>query len=327
MPAASKSACSNGAPSWCGGPAVTRSEGLDEWSLVGLTRDQGIARWSALFMGRPPVSRMTMSTNWGWVTWASADSDTAHVARMSGRVPPPLLVEIAVSDPDSARDRLSPRSPTDSVTTTAWCGLTGLIAGGVTGFWFWGFTVATLVLAVAVAAGAVAAAALWRRLAASIRPPVRILTERDAAAAAVFEGAKLLTSVTDQVRIHQSAIAPQQRKTRETPGDLGSEFRDAEHQLRRGLWALAAGQPDDPRATLTAMTEYAARVVDLIETRDRVRRASVVRVAPPARPKSGADPAAERLRDAARRLDEVIDAQRHAADVIGDINRRFDETG
>ena len=35
----------------------------------------------------------------------------------------------------------------------------------------------------------------------------------------------------------------------------------------------------------------------------------------------------ERLRDAARRLDEVIDAQRHAADVIGDINWRFDETG
>jgi len=129
------------------------------------------------------------------------------------------------------------------------------------------------------------------------------------------------------VRIHQSPIAPEQRKTRKTPGDLATEFRDAEHQLRRGLWALAAGQPDDPRATLTAMTEYAARVVDLIETRDRVRRASVVRVAPSARPTSGADPAAERLRDAARRLDEVIDAQRHAADVIGDINRRFDETG
>jgi hypothetical protein len=104
------------------------------------------------------------------------------------------------------------------------------------------------------------------------------------------------------------------------------EFRDADYQLRRGLWALAAGQSDNPRNTLTAMTEYAARVVELIDARDRVRRASVVHVAPPARPNRGADPAVERLRDAARRLDEVIDAQRHAADVIGDINRRFDET-
>jgi hypothetical protein len=75
------------------------------------------------------------------------------------------------------------------------------------------------------------------------------------------------------------------------------------------------------------MTEYAGRVVELIEAGDRVRRASVVRVARPARPSRGADPAAERLRDAARRLEEVIDAQRHAADVIGDINRRFDEMG
>ena len=178
MPAASKSACSNGATSWCGGPAVTGSEDMDEWSLVGLTREQGIARWSAVFTCRPPVSRMTMSTSWGWVTWEPADSEAAHVARMAGRVPPPILVEIAVSDPDSTKRRSS--HPADSVTTTAWCGLTGLIAGGATGIWFWGMTVATLVLAVAVAAGAVAAGAVWRWLTASIRQPVRILTERDA---------------------------------------------------------------------------------------------------------------------------------------------------
>jgi hypothetical protein len=133
MPAASKSACSNGAPSWCGGPALTGPEGLDEWSLVGLTRDQGIARWSALFMGRPPVSRMTMSTNLG-VGDMGAGRFRPRKRRADVRTPPPLLVEIAVSDPDSTRDRLSPRSPTDSVTTAAWCGQTGLIAGGVTGF-------------------------------------------------------------------------------------------------------------------------------------------------------------------------------------------------
>ena len=306
---------------------MTGSEGLDEWSLVGLTREQGLARWSALFMGRPPVSRMTMSTSWGWVTWEPADAETAHVARMAGRVPPPLLVEIAVFNPDSARGWLSPRSPSDSVTTTAWCGLTGLIAGGATGIWFWGMTVGTLVLAVAVAAGAVAAAAVWRWLTASTRPPVRILTERDAPVAAVFEGAKVLTRVTDQVRIDQSATAQHNRQSGETPDDQPPEFRDAEYQLCRGLWALAAGGADNPRATLTAMTEYAKRVNELIEARDRVRRASVIRVAPPAMPNRAADPAAERLRHAARRLDEVIDAQRHAADVIGDINRRFDEAG
>ena len=133
------------------------------------------------------------------MTWEPADSEATHIARMAGRVPPPVLVEIGVFDPDSARGSLSPRSQAGSVTTTAWCGLTGLIAGGATGIWFWGMTVATLVLAVAGAAGAVAAAAVWQWLAASIRPPVRILTERDAAAAAVFEGAKVLTSVTDPV--------------------------------------------------------------------------------------------------------------------------------
>ena len=275
--------------------------GLDEWGLVGLTREQGLKRWSALFAGRPPVSRMTMSTSWGWVTWES-DAKAAHIDRMAGRVPPPVLVEIAVSEPDSARGSLSPRSPTGSVTTTAWCGLTGLIAGGATSIWFWGVTVATLELAVASAAGVVAAGAVWQSLAASIRPPVRILTEHDAAAAAVLEGAKVLTSVTDQVRIHHAAIAPPKQRTGETLGDLALEFRDAEYQLRRGLWALAGGQPDSPRATLTAMTEHAGRVVELIEARDRVRRATVLRVAPPVRPKCEVDPAAERLRDAARRL-------------------------
>ena len=117
------------------------------------------------------------------------------------------------------------------------------------------------------------------------------------------------------------------RQSGDTADDQPPESRDAGFQLRRGLWVLAVGQSDDPRATLTAMTEYAKRVLELIDARDRVRRASVIRVAPPARPSRGADPAAERLRDAARRLDDVIDAQRHAADVIGDINRRFDETG
>ena len=192
------------------------------------------------------------------------------------------------------------------MTTTAWCGLTGLIAGGATGIWFWGMTVATLVLAVAVAAGAVAAAAVWRWLAASIRPPVRILTERDAPVAAVFEGAKVLTRVTDQVRIHQSATAQHNRQSRETPDDQPPEFRDAEYQLRRGLWALAAGGADNPRATLTAMTEYAARVVELIDARDRVRRASVIRVAPPARPNQRGGPrggASSGRRPAARRGD------------------------
>jgi len=326
MPAASKSACSNAAPSCCGGSAVTGSMGLDEWGLVGLTREQGLKRWSALFAGRPPVSRMTMSTSWGWVTWES-DAKAAHIDRMAGRVPPPVLVEIAVSEPDSARGSLSPRSPTGSVTTTAWCGLTGLIAGGATSIWFWGVTVATLELAVASAAGVVAAGAVWQSLAASIRPPVRILTERDVAAAAVFEAAKVLTRVSDQLRIHQLANAQQNREAGETLLDQPPELGDAEYQLRRGLWALAAGRADDPRATLTAMTEYACRVLELIDARDRVRRASVIRVAPPTRPKRATDPAAERLRDAARRLDEVIDAERHAADVIGDINRRFDETG
>jgi len=137
----------------------------------------------------------------------------------------------------------------------------------------------------------------------------------------------VLTWVTDQVRIHQSASAQQMQQTLDAPHGQSPELRDAEYQLPADCGRYAAGQADDPRATLTAMTEHAGRVVDLIEAGDRVRRSSVVRVAPPARPNRGADPAVERLRDASRRLEEVIDAQRHAADVIGDINRRFDEAG
>ena len=75
------------------------------------------------------------------------------------------------------------------------------------------------------------------------------------------------------------------------------------------------------------MTNYARLVLQLLEARDRVRRASTVRIARPAPAPRAKDPAAERLRDAGRRLDDVIQGQRHAADVIGDINRRFDEAG
>jgi hypothetical protein len=74
------------------------------------------------------------------------------------------------------------------------------------------------------------------------------------------------------------------------------------------------------------MTEYAGLVLQLIDARERVRRASAVRVAPAAPPPRVTEPVAERLREAGRRLDDAIKGQRHAANVIGDINRRFDET-
>jgi hypothetical protein len=65
----------------------------------------------------------------------------------------------------------------------------------------------------------------------------------------------------------------------------------------------------------------------LLEAHDPVRRASTVRIRRPAPAPRAKDSAAERLRDAGRRLDFAIQGERHAADVIGDINRRFDEAG
>ena len=172
---------------------MTGPDGLDEWSLAGLTRDQGLARWSALSTGTPPATRMTISTGWGWLAWEATDSDTARSARLAGRTPKPVLVEIAVRDPDSTNGRSSLHRPADPVTTAAWSALTGLILGGVAGIWWWGLQTVTLMLAVCTAVGATAIAALWHRWASSRRPPVRMLTERDSAVADVFAGAKIIT--------------------------------------------------------------------------------------------------------------------------------------
>jgi hypothetical protein len=201
-----------GRPCRGGGRVVTGPEDLDEWSLVGLTREQGLARWAAVFAGRPSVSRMTVSTCWGWLTWEPVDAETARVARLAGRSPTPILVEIAVRDPDSRPRNALARPGADPVTAGAWSGLTGLIAGGAAGVWWWGLTGVTLVLAVAAAVGAVAAAALWRWLAASRRPDVQVLTERDTVVTDVFAGAKVLTWVTDHLRIHESVSAGEQRR-------------------------------------------------------------------------------------------------------------------
>ena len=187
-----------------------------------------------------------------------------------------------------------------------------------------------MTLAVAVtttAAAAAAAAGLWRWWVASRRRPVRVLTERDGAVAGVFAGAKVLTWVTDHLRIHESVIAEEQRRTGGIPAGQPAEFGEAVYQLHRALWALATGRADHPQALLTGMTDYAGQVLQLIDARERIQRASTVRVAPPAPRPRVAEPAAERLRDAGRRLDDAIKGQRHAASVIDDINRRFDETG
>jgi hypothetical protein len=73
------------------------------------------------------------------------------------------------------------------------------------------------------------------------------------------------------------------------------------------------------------MTDYARSVLELVEAHDSVRRASRIRVPPPARPRRDTEPSAARLRKAAARLDDAIKGQRHAASVIDDINRRFDQ--
>lgn len=95
--------------------AVTEPKDLDEWSLAGLTREQGLARWQRVFAGKPPASRMSVSTCWGWLTWEPTDSDTSHLARLAGRTPQPVLTQIAVRDPETRTRRLSPsRRPTQS---------------------------------------------------------------------------------------------------------------------------------------------------------------------------------------------------------------------
>jgi len=280
-----------------------------------------------LFTGTPPASRMTISTGWGWLAWEAADSDTARSSRLAGRTQQPVLVEIAVGDPDSSNQRSSSHRPVDPVTTAAWSALTGLLLGGVAGVWWWGLQTVTLVLAVCTAVGATAIAALWRSWASARRPPVRILTERDGVVADVFAGAKILTWVADHLWMHESAVAEDQRRSAGTSADEPPEFAEAVYELRRALWALATGRADDPRATLAGMSGYAELVLELIEARERVRRASAVRVAPPTAPPTVKEPASTRLRDAASRLEDAIKGQRHAASVLDDINRRYDEPG
>lgn len=307
--------------------AATKPQDLAEWSLVGLTEEQGLARWSAVCAGSPPTSRMTVPTNWGWLTWEATDSEAAHTARLAGRTPTPVMTEIAVNDPDSPGRRRSPQPAADPITTNAWSALTGLVLGGFTGLWYWGAQVPSLLLAMAGAAGTAGTTMLWRRWITARRGPVRVLTEYDSEAASVVEGAKILTWVTDYLRIHANATAEEQRPATDTLSDQAPEFADAGFELHRGLWALATGRAFDARATLTEMIHYADLVLQLIEAHERVRRASAVRIAGPAPAPRATDPAAERLRDAARRLNDAISGQRHAADVIGDINSRLHETG
>jgi hypothetical protein len=306
---------------------VTEPQDLDEWGLVGLTRQQGLSRWSGVFAGNPPALRMSVSTGWGWLTWEPTDSDTAQVARLAGRTPKPVLTEIAVRDPDSRTGELSSPPAADPVTTSTWGALGGLVGGGAAGIWWWGLQLPTLVLAVAGAGGTLGTSVVWRRWSASRRPPIKVLTERDSAAPIVLAGAKIVTWVTDLLRIHEAMKAADPRPASGITVQRPPEFTEAVYQLHRALWALAIGGGDNVRATLDEMTNYASLVRQLLEARDRVRRASTVRVARPASAPAAKDPAAERLRDAGRRLNDAIGGQRHAADVIGDINRRFDEAG
>ncbi|HEY5148888.1 MAG TPA: hypothetical protein VIJ23_03525 [Mycobacterium sp.] len=153
------------------------------------------------------------------------------------------------------------------------------------------------------------------------------MTERESAAPNVLAGAKIVTWVTDQMRIHESANVDDRRRTAGVPDQRPPEFAEAVYQLHRALWALATDGGDNAQATLAEMTNYARLVGQLLEARERVRRASTVRVARPAPAARAENLAAERLRDAARRLNDAIQGQRHAADVVGDINRRFDEAG
>ena len=218
---------------------MTEPQDLDEWSLAGLTREQGLARWQRVFAGKPPASRMSVSTGWGWLTWEPTDSDAAHLARLAGRTPQPVLTEIAVRDPDSRTRRLSHHRRLDPVTSSAWSALSGLIGGGAAGMWWWGLQLPTLVLAVAGAGGTLGTSILWRRWSASRRPPVKVLTERDSAAASVLAGAKIVTWVTDHLRIHESVNAEDQAVRAGIPGQRPPEFAEAVDQLHRALWALA----------------------------------------------------------------------------------------
>ena len=261
------------------------------------------------------------------MVWEAADSDTAQAARLAARTPPPVLVEIAVRDPDSSNGRSSLQWLADPVTTAAWSALTGLLLGGVAGIWWWGLQTVALMLAVSAAAGATAIAALWGRWASSRRLPVRTLTERDSAVADVVAGAKILTWVSDHLWMHESGVAGEQRRGTGSSVDEPPEFAEAVYELRRALWALATGRADDPRATLAGMSGYAGLVLELIDARERVRRASAVRVAPPTAPPPVKEPASARLRDAASRLEDAIAGERHAASVLDDINRRYDQSG
>ena len=63
----------------------------------------GLARWSALFARKPAAPRMTISTSWGWLAWEAVDSEAAHLARLAASTPAPVLVEIAVGDPESQK--------------------------------------------------------------------------------------------------------------------------------------------------------------------------------------------------------------------------------
>ena len=127
--------------------------------------------------------------------------------------------------------------------------------------------------------------------------------------------------------MHESGVAGEQRRGTGSSADEPPEFAEAVYELRRALWALATGRADDPRATLAGMTGYAGLVLELIDARERVRRASAVRVAPPTAPPTVKEPTSARLRDAASRLEDAIKGQRHAASVLDDINRRHDESG
>ena len=112
---------------------MTGPQDLDEWSLAGLTREQGVARWSSFCASGPPAYRMSVSTGWGSVTWEPTDSDAAQLARLAGRTPKPVLTEIAVRDPDSRTRTLTLPPASDPVTTSAWSALSGLIGGGAAG--------------------------------------------------------------------------------------------------------------------------------------------------------------------------------------------------
>jgi hypothetical protein len=268
---------------------------------------------------------MSMPTGWGWVIWEPTDPDAAQLARLAGRTPKPVLTEIAVRDPDSRIRKLSIPPASDPVTSSTWSALSGLIGGGAAGMWWWGLQLPTLVLAVAAAGGTLGTSILWRRWSTSRRPQVKVLTEGDSAAPNVLAGAKVVTWVTNQIRIHESANVEDQGRTMDVADQRPPEFVEAVNQLHRALWALAIDEGDNAQATLAEMTRYARLVRQFLEARERVRRASTVGIARPVPAPAARDHAAERLRDAGSRLEDVIQGQRHAADVIGDINRRFDE--